>query len=96
MPVKNRKLINLGNKIMFNKEKSSGLILFNDLNSLFVRKREKHLFSWATLVAQTVKNLATNAGYLGFISESGRTPGEGNGYPLQYSCMENPMDRGAW
>ena len=44
MPVKNRKLINLGNKIMFNKEKSSGLILSNDLNSLFVRKREKTSF----------------------------------------------------
>ena len=27
---------------------------------------------------------------------SGRSPGEGNGYPLQYSCLENPMDRGAW
>ena len=30
------------------------------------------------------------------IPESGRSPGEGNGYPLQYSCLENSMDRGAW
>ena len=32
----------------------------------------------------------------GLISGSGRSPGKGNGYPLQYSCLENPMDRGAW
>ena len=39
---------------------------------------------------------AYNAGYLGSIPGSGRSPGEGNGNPLQYSCLENPMDRGAW
>ena len=33
---------------------------------------------------------------LGLISGLGRSPGEGNGNPLQYSCLENPMDRGAW
>ena len=33
---------------------------------------------------------------VGMIPESGRSPGEGNGNPLQYSCLENPMDRGAW
>ena len=33
---------------------------------------------------------------LGLIPELGRSPGEGNGNPLQYSCLENPMDRGAW
>ena len=37
-----------------------------------------------------------NVGDLGSIPESGRSPGEGNGNPLQYSCLENPMDRGAW
>ena len=42
------------------------------------------------------KEYAWNAGDLGLISESGRSPGEGNGYPLQYSCLKNPMDRGAW
>ena len=39
---------------------------------------------------------ASNAGDLGLIIGSGRSPGEGNGYPLQYSCLEKPMDRGAW
>ena len=37
-----------------------------------------------------------NEGDLGSIPGSGRFPGEGNGNPLQYSCLENPMDRGAW
>ena len=37
-----------------------------------------------------------NAGDLGSIPGSGRSPGEGNGNPLHYSCLENPMDRGAW
>ena len=37
-----------------------------------------------------------NAGDPGSISGLGRSPGEGNGSPLQYSCLENPMDRGAW
>ena len=43
-----------------------------------------------------VKNLSVNAGAEGSIPESGRAPGEGNGNPLQYSCLENPMDGGAW
>ena len=43
-----------------------------------------------------VKVSACNAGDLGSIPGSGRFPGEGNGNPLQYSCLENPMDRGAW
>ena len=47
-------------------------------------------------VAQTVKHLAYNAGDLGLIPGSGRSSGEGNGNPLQHSCLENPMDRGAW
>ena len=42
------------------------------------------------------KESACNAGDLGSIPESGRSPGEGDGNPLQYSCLENPMDRGAW
>ena len=39
---------------------------------------------------------AYNAGDPGSIPGSGRSPGEGNGNPLQYSCLENPVDRGAW
>ena len=48
------------------------------------------------LVAQTVKHLSINVGDLGSIPGSVRFPGEGNGNPLQYSCLENPMDRGAF
>ena len=46
-----------------------------------------------------VKNLTANAGELrdaGTIPGSGRSPGGGNGNPLQYSCLENPMNREAW
>ena len=46
-----------------------------------------------------VKNLIANAGDVkrcGFEPWVGKIPGEGNGNPLQYSCLENPMDRGAW
>ena len=47
-------------------------------------------------MAQMVKASAYNVGDLGSIPGSGRLPGEGNGYPHQYSCLENPMDRRAW
>ena len=56
----------------------------------------------ASLVAQSVKNLpamqeiACNAGDLGWIPGSGRSPGEGKGNTLQYSGLGNPMDEGAW
>ena len=43
-----------------------------------------------------VKDPACNAGDPGSIPRLGRSPGEGNGNPLQYSCLENPMDGGAW
>ena len=42
------------------------------------------------------KESACNAEYLGLIPGLGRSPGEGNGNPLQYSCLENSMDRGTW
>ena len=42
------------------------------------------------------KEFSCNPGDLGSILGVGRSPGEGNGYPLQYSCLENSMDRGAW
>ena len=43
-----------------------------------------------------IESTTCNVGYLGWISGSGRSPGEGHGNPLQCSCLENPMDRGAW
>ena len=49
-----------------------------------------------SLVAQMVKASAHNAGDPGSIPGTGRSPGEGNGNPLQYSCLDNPMDGEAW
>ena len=49
-----------------------------------------------SLVARVVKVSAYNVGDLGSIPELGRSPGEGNGNPLQYSCLENPMDGEAY
>ena len=46
--------------------------------------------------SSVVKNLLTNVGDVGLIPESGRYPGGGNGNPLQYPCLGNPTDRGAW
>ena len=46
--------------------------------------------------SSVLKNPPANAGDMGSIPGSGRSPGEGNGNPLQYSCLENPMDRGPW
>ena len=54
---------------------------------------------WASQVAQVVKNPSANAGDVrdtGLIPGSGRSPGGEHGYPLRYSCLENPKDRGAW
>ena len=42
------------------------------------------------------KESTSNAGNLGLIPGLGRSPRDGNGYPLQYSCLQNSMDRGAW
>ena len=56
-------------------------------------------FFWASQVVLVVKNLCANAGDLrdkGSIPGSGGSLGDGNGNPLHYSCLENPMDRGAW
>ena len=46
--------------------------------------------------SSVVKNSPVNAGDVGSAPGSGRSPGEGNGNPLQYSCLGNPMDRGTW
>ena len=54
---------------------------------------------WASQVALVVKNPLANAGNIrdrGSIPGSGRSPGGGHSNPLQYSCLKNPMDRGAW
>ena len=47
-------------------------------------------------MVQRFKESACNAGDVGLISRVGRCPGAGHGSPLQYSCQENPMDKGVW
>jgi len=54
-----------------------------------------HSLQWGFPVGSAVKNLFVNAGDVGLVPELGRSPREGNGNPLQYSCLENSMDRGA-
>ena len=54
------------------------------------------ILSWDFPGGTVVKNVLANAGDTGSIPESGRSPGEGNGNPLQCSCLGNPKDRGAW
>ena len=53
-------------------------------------------FHWDFSGGSDDKASAYNAGDGGSIPGLGRSPGEGNGNPLQYSCLENPIDRGAW
>ena len=72
---------------------TSHFCLFNS------QKQETALGYRASLIARAVKNLPANAGDtgdLGLIPGLGKSPGEGNGYPFQYSCLENPMDRQVW
>ena len=57
------------------------------------------LFFWVSQVVLVVKNPPANAGDIrdaDLIPGLGRSPGGGHGNPLQYSCLENPMDRGTW
>ena len=58
----------------------------------------KDFKGWINSVSggSVVKNLPASVGDVGSIPGLGRSLGEGNGNPLQYSCLENPMDRGAW
>ena len=56
----------------------------------------KGLHPWGFHGGSDGKECACNAGDAGSIPGSGRSPGEGKGCSLQYSCLENPMDRGAW
>ena len=58
-----------------------------------------YILKWASQVALVVKNVPASAGDIrdtGSIPGSGRSPGGGHGNPLQYSCLDNFMDRGAW
>ena len=65
-----------------------------------VQKSDSVIYKWAFQVVLVVKNLTANAGNIrdtGLIPGSGRSPRRGHGgNPFQYSCLENPKDRGAW
>ena len=74
--------------------------MYNTVHASSFSKKETILSKspdiWIFLDKQ---NLPANAGYagdMGLIPGSGRFPGGGNGNPIQYSCLENPMNRGAW
>ena len=53
-------------------------------------------FPGGVVVVKNLPSISGDSGDAGLISRSGRSPGGGNGNPLQYSCLENSMDRGAW
>ena len=67
-------------------------LIYNDSN---VQQGESVKERGAFPGGSLVKNLLASAGDMGSISGWGRSPGEGNGNPFQYSCLGNPMDRGA-
>ena len=71
-------------------------LLYSKVNQLY--STYIHLVFWGffAIYGSDGKESACSVGELGSISGLGRSPGEGNGNPLQYSCLENSMDRGAW
>ena len=73
----------------------SSLMLFENENLIKSLPREKASLGGFPSGSE-VKASASNEEDLGSIPGLGRSPGEGNGNPLQYSCLENPMDREAW
>ena len=80
--------------------RNASLALFSSLQVSDIDNSEKYLFCIMAFDlglpgGSDGKASVYNAGDLGSIPGSGRSPGEGNGNPLQYSCLENPMDRGA-
>ena len=84
--------------VVMSTQRKKGMF-FRDATSLFqlsialLKKKKK------AMVAQMVKNMPVSAGDIrdmDSIPGSGRSPGEGNGNPLQYSCLGNARDRGAW
>ena len=74
---------------------SSISVFFNE-SFLHIRLPNYWSFSFSFPGGSEVKASACNVGDLGSIPGLGRSPGEGNGNPLQYSCLENPMDGGGW
>ena len=71
-------------------------MLIDDVGSFFLAYYNNFCCDLGFPGSSAVKASASNAGDPGLIPGLGRSPGEGNGTPLQYSCLENPMDGGAW
>ena len=76
------------------KAKSSSFSVFEAV--LLIELGQRRLESEGFPCGSDGKNPSANAGDVGLIPGSGRYPGEGNGNPFQYSCLENSMERGAW
>ena len=64
--------------------------------NIFCQETYKIVYMWGFPAGSDGKEFACNVGDPGSISGSGRSPGKGNGSPLQYSCLRKPMDRGPW
>ena len=80
----------------YNDHLHEGNHFFATVDSTNIERAFTTMLHPASLVAQRVKHLPANVGDGGLIPGSGRSPGEGKGNPLQYSCLENPMNGEAW
>ena len=83
------------NSILSNliKERNSDMLYINELDDIMLSEKASNR---GFPGGSDDKESACNAGHQGSIPGSGRYPGKGNGTPLEYSCLENSMDRGAW
>ena len=73
--------------------------LIQNCKSTILQLKKKYQLKkilFTKISSSVVRHLPALSRDLGSIPRSGRSPGEGNGNPLQYSCLQNPMDRGAW
>ena len=70
--------------------------MINIVEKSFMFLLAMHISSLGFLGGSVLKNLPASVRDTSSIPDLGRSPGEGNGNPFQYSCLENPMDRGAW
>ena len=83
----------LGCRIFF---MSESILFSNKINQMLCWFATSRSYLGLCMVAQISKEFACNAGDPGLIPRLGKSPGEGNGYPFQYSCLENSVCRGAW
>ena len=94
--IEETKLVKLSKLELQGEETSSRVGAGRGLKYESLRKYEICLLRQGFTGGSEVKASASNAGDPDSIPGSGRSPGEGNGNPLQYSCLENPMDEEAW